>query len=77
MPGVAPWTPPKITIMIYSDNELKTWWQKLSEYEKTQLLDLMVEQTSESEFSISIRDQYLRGKTFSPKQLQAIKKWDR
>ncbi len=68
--------------MIYSDEELKKWWADLAQSTKSDLIATMVDKMSHSEFALSLANQYADhargvGCPFSPKQLAAIRKWQR
>lgn len=60
--------------MLYSDNELREWWRKLSKMERIDLLNLIKEKTGL--FGESLCEQYADGKELSVKQLKAIRKWE-
>lgn len=63
--------------MTYTDEELKRWWDGLGHSGQAGLLGHMLSQSSNTDFAASLCRQYADGKPFSPKQLAAIRKWDR
>ncbi len=63
--------------MLYTDDELRRWWEKLSKIEQRDTLEVMVEKMTGSQMAKNFLDQYERGHPFSPKQLGAIRKWAR
>ena len=63
--------------MIYSDGELRRWWAEKSKLEKAELLGLMIEKSSSPNFALSLSRQVESGAELTPKQLQAVRKWER
>lgn len=63
--------------MVYSDDENKRWWEGLGKTGQAEILGLMLEKTEGSDFAFSLSVQYQSGKALSPKQLAAIRKWDK
>lgn len=66
--------------MNYTDVELKRWWDGLAEAARQELLQKMVENAKDEifcEFAMSLRSQWDLRKSLSPRQLAAIKKWER
>ena len=65
--------------MIYSDEELKKWWQGLSVTDQRMTLQLMLEKAtgpSFKNFAESLKDQWAKGiRPFTPGQLASIRKW--
>lgn len=66
--------------MIYSDNENKLWWDRLSNVGKRELLDNIEEKA----YSASLRDtvervkgQWKDGFTIEPTDLAVIRKWEK
>ncbi len=59
--------------MLYSDDEIRQKWTRLSNASKSEAFDAMEERMPE--FAKSLRDQWDSGKALSPKQIAAILKW--
>ena len=62
--------------MEYTDNELLNWWASLTKDDQSYLLETMCEKM-EGTFAHSLKNMFDLGLTFSPKQIAAIRKWDR
>lgn len=63
--------------MMHTDEEIKRWWASLSKTRQAEILGTMVDKAYDPKFALSLSKQYEEGREFSPKQLDAIKKWDR
>lgn len=62
--------------MIYSDSENKSWWDKLSKFEKTELFEKMKEKARDPSFAQSLEKQWVEGRALSPKQIAALRRWE-
>jgi hypothetical protein len=63
--------------MEYTDQELLNWWVGLTKSDQRFLIETMVEKMENKEFPENLLKMYDSGLTFSPKQIGAIRKWDR
>lgn len=66
--------------MIYSDEELKRWWAGLAESARQEVLQRMVQEAGSAEFSefaMSLRRHWDERQFLTPRQLKAIRKWER
>lgn len=63
--------------MIYTDEELRRWWQGLSKQAQLETLQLMLDRMENSDFALSLIEQYRGGRALSPKQLAIVRKWYR
>lgn len=67
-------------IMQYTDQELKAWWNLLSNVDKNDIfVKMKTHAPSESfaEFADSLHAQWGDNKELSPRQLASIRKWDK
>lgn len=65
--------------MIYSDEENKTWWKRISHQDKQEIFETMISVTPSngfSDFAESLLAQWEDGKELSAKQLAHIRKWE-
>lgn len=63
--------------MEYTDQQLIDWWVGLTRGDQLFLLELMVEKMTEGTFAQTLLNMYNMKIAFSPRQLGAIRKWDR
>lgn len=66
--------------MIYSDQELRAWWERMSKIDRRELLDLIDSRASASSVRMAVSAaRYCVEKETVPEArvLQALRKWER
>jgi hypothetical protein len=66
--------------MNYSDTELRDWWKSLSKMRQREILQTMIDKAwspQTEKFAQDLMIQWDKGFGLTPRQIAAVKKWDR